>query len=301
MDTLLLKAFLEVADAASFSVAAERLHLTQPAISKRIALLEQQLGSRLFDRIGRQVTLTEGGLNLLPRARRILQEIGDAERAIRDLRGDISGRLTIATSHHVGLHRLPPVLRDFARRHPAVTLQIDFMDSEKAHDAVAGGSMELGVITLDPHGSPERLAAREIWPDPLVVMAARDHALANRGRITITELAAHPAVLPGTGTYTGQILQELFARNGATLRVSMSTNYLETLRMLAAIGLGWTVLPETMLTEELQGLDIPEARMQRSLGYVYHRDRSLSNAARAFIALLEASRGAEAARADATS
>jgi DNA-binding transcriptional LysR family regulator len=157
---------------------------------------------------------------------------------------------------------------------------------------VAGGDAELGVITLDPHGSRERLTAREIWPDPLSVIVARDHELAARRTITIAELAAYPAVLPGSGTYTGQILEELFARNRATLQVSMSTNYLETLRMLAAIGLGWTVLPNTMLTDELVQLDVTDARMQRSLGYVVHQDRSLSNAARAFIELLESARSA---------
>jgi DNA-binding transcriptional LysR family regulator len=291
MDTQLLSAFLAVAETASFSLAAERLHLTQPAISKRIALLEEQLGARVFDRIGRHVTLTEGGRRLLPRAQRILREIEDTERAIRDLSGSVSGPLAIATSHHIGLHRLPPVLREFSRRHPSVRLEIDFMDSEKAHDAVAQGSTELAVITLAPGGSAPRLEAREVWPDPLSVMVARDHPLASRGSVSILELAAHPAVLPGPGTYTGQILQQLFAASGVRLEVGMSTNYLETLRMLAAIGLGWTVLPDSMRTEELVALELAGVRLARSLGYVFHRDRTLSNAARAFIALLEPAAG----------
>jgi len=286
MDTQLLGAFLAVAETASFSQAAERLHLTQPAVSKRVALLETQLDTRLFDRIGRHVGLTEAGRRLLPRAQRILRDIQDTERAIRDLSGSVSGPLAIATSHHIGLHRLPPVLREFSRRHPAVRLEIEFMDSEKAHDAVAQGATELAVITLAPGGSPPRLEAREIWPDPLSVMVAREHPLAVRRRVSILELADHPAVLPGAGTYTGQILQELFSASGVRLEVGMSTNYLETLRMLAAIGLGWTVLPDTMLTEELVALELPGARLTRSLGYVFHRDRTLSNAARAFIALL---------------
>jgi DNA-binding transcriptional LysR family regulator len=286
MDTQLLSAFIGVAEAASFSLAAEKLHLTQPAISKRIAALEEQLGARLFDRIGRNISLTESGRRLLPRASRILREIADAERVIRDLSGSVSGPLAIATSHHIGLHRLPPVLREFSRRHPAVRLEIEFMDSEKAHDAVAQGSMELAVITLAPEGSAPRLEAREVWPDPLSVMVARDHPLAARTSVSIHELAGHAAVLPGPGTYTGQILQQLFATGGVHLEVAMSTNYLETLRMLAAIGLGWTVLPDSMLTGELVRLALPGARLQRSLGYVFHRDRTLSNAARAFIALL---------------
>jgi DNA-binding transcriptional LysR family regulator len=286
MDTQLLSAFLAVAETSSFSVPAERLHVTQPAISKRIAALEEQLGARLFDRIGRHVSLTESGRRLLPRAQRILRDIEDTERVIRDLSGSVSGPLAIATSHHIGLHRLPPVLREFSRRHPEVRLEIEFMDSEKAHDAVAQGNLEFAVITLAPAGSAPRLEAREVWPDPLSVMVARDHPLAGHARVSIGELAQHPAVLPGPGTYTGQILQQLFDASGVRLEVSMSTNYLETLRMLAAIGLGWSVLPDSMRTEELVALELTEARLARSLGYVYHRDRTLSNAARAFIALL---------------
>lgn len=286
MDTELLRAFLAVAASESFSLAAERLHLTQPAISKRVAQLEDRLGVRLFDRIGRRVSLTEAGRRLLPRAQRIVHDIEDTERAIRDLSGTVSGPLNIATSHHIGLHRLPSVLRAFTRRYPKVRLAIEFMDSEKAHDAVAQGEHELAVITLAPPTSASRLDSRPVWADPLSVMVARDHALASRRRCSVAELAKHRAVLPGVNTYTGQILQELFAANGLRLEASMSTNYLETLRMLATVGLGWTVLPDSMRTEELIPLEIPGTRLQRQLGYVVHRERTLSSAAHAMLELL---------------
>ena len=125
-----------------------------------------------------------------------------------------------------------------------------------------------------------------IWSDPLSVMVARDHPLAARRRTSVAELANHPAVLPGTGTYTGQILQELFTASGIRLEAGMSTNYLETLRMLATIGLGWTVLPDSMRTAELVALELPGTRLQRRLGYVVHRERTLSSAAHAMIDLL---------------
>lgn len=286
MDVQLLRAFLAVAATESFSLAAERLHLTQPAISKRIATLESHLHVRLFDRIGRHVSLTESGRQLLPRAQRIVREVADAERAIRDLSGAVNGPLLIATSHHVGLHRLPVVLRAFRSLYPSVQLSIEFMDSEKAHDAVAQGSFELAVITLAPQESTSRLESHTVWPDPLSVMVARDHPLAGRTRTTVAELARLPAVLPSAGTYTRQILQRLFDASGEQFAIAMSTNYLETLRMLATIGLGWTVLPDSMRTDELVALQLPGVQLERSLGYVVHRERTLSNAARAFIETL---------------
>src|SRR5690606_37160820 len=110
-----------------FSAAGERLRLTQPAMSKRIAALEQHLGRRLFDRVGRDVALTEAGRALLPRARRILAEMDDTRRALGNLDQAVGGRLTLATSHHIGLHRLPPLLRGFIRSHPQAAVDIRFL------------------------------------------------------------------------------------------------------------------------------------------------------------------------------
>ena len=104
MDTHALLAFIAVAETGSFSLAAERLNLTQPAVSKRVAALERHLGARLFDRIGRRVDTTEAGQALLPRAGKILREIAETERSLRDLDGSVGGRLAIGTSHHVYHH-----------------------------------------------------------------------------------------------------------------------------------------------------------------------------------------------------
>lgn len=111
MDLNSLNTFIAIAETGSFSEAGERLHLTQPAVSKRIAALEQQLNARLFDRVGREVNLTEAGRALLPRAYQLLNVLDDTRRALNNLTGEVSGRLVLATSHHIGLHRLPPLLR----------------------------------------------------------------------------------------------------------------------------------------------------------------------------------------------
>ena len=282
MDTQNLRAFLLVAEHRSFSLAAEELHLTQPAVSKRVAALEQQLDSALFDRIGRQVRLTESGVALLPHAQRIWQSLQQAEQSIQDLSGDVGGRLRLGTSHHIGLHRLPPILRRFSERYPAVKLDIDFMDSEQAYDAVMRAAVEVAVVTLAPE-TDSAMVARPIWPDPLDFMADADHPLCGAGQISLAELSEYPVILPGLNTYTGQIAKSLFDREGLKLDVAMSTNYLETIRMMASVGLGWTLLPRSMLTPPLQAIEVPAQTPQRVLGLVYHQGRSLSNAARAFI------------------
>ena len=285
MDNQNLKAFITVAEIGSFSEAADRLYLTQSAISKRIALLEQQIGKRLFDRIARQVSLTEAGNELLPRARRILQEYENALQAINDLSGKASGTLRLAISHHLGLHRLPPILKQFAQQYPDVTLDIEFMDSEKAYEKILHGESEVAVITLALE-SHHNINSKKIWNDPLRFICAQDHPLAVLKQPALKDLAEYPIILPGLNTYTGRIIQNLFQKEGIPLKAPMSTNYLETISTMVEIGLGWSVLPET-LVRDLHVMPFEEVSIERELGYIHHMKRSLSNAAVAFLGLMD--------------
>ncbi len=278
-----LQAFVAVAECGSFSEAAGRIHLTQPAVSKRVQQLERTLDQRLFDRIGRRVDLTEAGRALLPRARRLLNDAAEIRRALADLSGDVRGRLVMGTSHHIGLHRLPGPLKAFTQAHPGVELDIRFMDSEAACHAVEIGDLELAIVTLPPNPMP-RLQIRPIWEDPLVFMVSRDHPLAGRRRVSLETLLEHPAVLPGSNTYTRGILERAVRARGLALRTGMETNYLETLRMLTEANLGWSLLPATQLTDQLVRLPVSGLKLSRRLGAVTHEQRSLSNAARNMIA-----------------
>ena len=285
MDTANLQTFITVAKLESFSQAAEQLYLTQPAISKRIAALESELDARLFDRIGRRVTLTEAGRTLLPRAQALLLEIEDSRRLISNLTGSVAGRLSLGTSHHIGLHRLPPVLRSYTASYPEVELDLHFMDSEQACQAVLSGDLELGIVTL-PLTPIAELESEIIWPDPLSIVVGADHPLARQKTIKLARLADFPAILPAKGTYTREVLEQTFAPRELALHIGMTTNYLETIRMLVGIGLGWSVLPRNMLDHDLHALDVPGLSLSRQLGVVRHRARTLSNAAHAMIETL---------------
>ena len=287
METQLLEAFVAVVEAGSFSHAAEKIYLTQPAVSKRIALLEDQLSCRLFDRIGRNVNLTEAGAALLPRAQKLLQELIDTRQHIRDLSGAVSGNLRLAISHHIGLHRLPPVLKAFARDHADVSMEIDFMDSEVAYEAIRQGHFELAVITLAPEDHP-KINTTPIWRDPLLLVSAPSHPLTKIDQLNINKLCTYPAILPGLNTYTGKMIKQFFDHSDKQLNATMATNYLETIKMMVSVGLGWSMLPTTMLDKSLVSLDCNKLNIERHLGLIHHRDKTLSNAARAFISLLQA-------------
>lgn len=285
MDTQQLATFIAIAETGSFSGAATRLHLTQPAVSKRIALLETHLSSKLFDRLGKQVALTPAGAGFLPHARAIMQAVADAERTISDMGGDVTGRLSIATSHHIGLHHLPPILSDYSRRYPAVHLDLHFLDSEKALEAVANGEFDLGVITLGAT-TPSPLTQLPVWQDELHFVTSPDHPLANRQPLSLADLTGFQAILPDTSTHTTRLVQSLFEKQQLPLEITMATNHLDTIKMMVSIGLGWGVLPDTLIDGQLLRLQLQHPPLTRSLGAVYHTGRSQSNATRQFIACL---------------
>jgi len=282
MDIAALDTFVAVARSASFSDAAHQLHLTQPAISKRIAALESELNTRLFDRIGRQITLTESGRALLPRAERILEELEDSRRALSNLAGSVAGKLTIATSHHIGLHRLPPVLRSFMARYPAVDLDLQFRASEAICDDVAHGNLELGIVTLPPEPL-ENLEVHRIWDDPLRIVCAKSHPLAKQDAFELKHLSRYPAILTEKGTFTRNSLEQACAPLGIAIQAKLSTNFLETIKMMVSVGLGWSCIPEIMVDDELAILDTKALQLNRELGVVHHPRRTLSNAAHAML------------------
>jgi DNA-binding transcriptional LysR family regulator len=286
MDTQHLQAFVAIADTGSFSAAALQLHLTQPAISKRIAILEEQLNSRLFDRIGRTISLTQAGRSLLPTARNILQEVVSAKRAIADLNGDVRGKLSIATSHHIGLHRLPPYLKEYSRQYPEVKLDLHFLDSEQAHVEILHGRFDLAVVTLSQEEDP-RIGTHMIWLDELRFVAAKNHPLVKEKRLDLVDLTPYQAIMPDTNTYTTRLIKTLFDERQQPLEITMVTNHLDTIKMMVAIGLGWGVLPTTMIDDDLHILPVKHPPLTRPLGCIYHRQRSLNNAAHVFLSMLE--------------
>jgi len=306
MDIHNLSAFIRVNEQNSFSKAAEQLFITQPAVSKRISALEAELNTRLFDRIGKHIQLTQAGQALLPSAYRILAELEESKRAIGNLNENISGRLCIATSHHIGLHRLPPVLRTFTHNYPEVDLDIRFMDSEEACHCVLKGEVELAIATL-PEARWPQLKSQIIWRDPLDIVISSHHPLvmpgntpgkmpekisgtnasASPAQLSISQLCEIPAILPSQNTFTRVLLENALGLNHKNLNIAMETNYLETIKMMVSIGLGWSVLPVSMLTSDITILNVSGVEFERLLGVVSHQQRTLSNAAKTLMAELE--------------
>lgn len=281
MDTQSLIAFTTVIDTGSFSEAAEALHLTQSAVSKRIATLEHQSGRALIERNGRNLRLTDAGNALLPHARKVLDELHNARESLLGLDERLHGPLSLITSHHIGLHHLPGWLRALQQLHPELTFHLQFLESEQVFQQLHQHDAPLAWVTLN-HRIMERFQVWFAWEDPMSFVCGRDHPLARKGPSGLAEIADYQAILPASNTETYRVVSHRFLEQGMALDAQMPTNYLETIKMMTSVGLGWSVLPNTMLDDTLVTLDVSEP-ITRMLGAIGIRGREPGMAARTLI------------------
>jgi DNA-binding transcriptional LysR family regulator len=170
------------------------------------------------------------------------------------------------------------------------------MDSEDACSAIAGNELELAIVTL-PEMADEKLVLEPIWIDALQVVMATDHALAVKEIISPQQLLEHPAIMPSTGTFTRKIINSIFAANMDQPKIVLETNYLETIKVMVAANLGWSILPQSMVDATLTGKQLPGLNIRRPLGIVTRSKRTLSLSSSAMIGILRENRaGQELAR-----
>lgn len=286
MNTTNLNTFLAVMQTGSISQAADKLFITQPAVSKRIKNLEDEFDVALFDTVGRGIIPTQAAYDLVPHAKRWLDDYNNLKINLKNNQQTVSGKLVIGTSHHIGLHHLPVVLKSFMQQYPDVQLDVHFIDSEQAHKAVLDGDLALAFLTLPPT-QDKRLHYFNLWQDTLQFVTGTGSALAPKTQVTLEDLTHFPAILPAANTFTSQITLAEFAKHGLKPYATMSTNPLESIRMLVSIGLGWSVLPQTLMNEELQPIALAEPlALQRDLGVVMNPNITVSASMLALLALL---------------
>jgi DNA-binding transcriptional LysR family regulator len=290
MDFYQLTYFQKVAETRSMSRASEELLLTQPAVSKQIKALEEELGEKLFDRIGKKVFLTRAGEVLNTYADRILRSVREAKTAVKDMSIECSGELVIGTSDHISLHRLPDILKQYISAFPKVDLRLRCHRSETVLDMVNKNLIDLGVITLPK--APFRLVSKTVWKDPMSLVFPKNHALQSLKVIRLKDIAKYGMILPEVGTTTRNTIDAAFSGKKLTPNIAMEVAYIETIKGLVKAGLGVSILPDKAVEQEiLSGVlvksKIQDANFSRNLGVVYLMDKFLSRPAVEFLRLLE--------------
>jgi DNA-binding transcriptional LysR family regulator len=288
MELDLFKSFVAVAEARSFSRAARATHSTQPTLSRQIARLENELGTRLFERYGRHVECTPSGELLLPLAQAIITRANDAISLIREQAGAGASTVRLGATGSVFAHLLTPALASFSAAYPNVSIDLVEKHDAACEDAVISGELDCAVMT--PWGSA-RTATHHLLTEEIRLVVPRGHPLATQPAAALSALANESILLPPSTMNASNIAVDAFRRAGFEPRFSYRATYPELTKALVRRGLGVAPMPMILLAPEtLDGLvAIPfEEPIARDLVLIYPRDRPLPAAARALMVHIRA-------------
>ena len=238
-----LRAFVEVIELGSFSAAARRLSVTQPAVSQQLRQLERRLGVRLIERVGRRAMPTAAGTELLDHARRVQSDVASALEAMTQHASGVGGRVHLGTGATACIYLLPPILRDLRRRFPALEIVVSTGNTDDILRAIEANSIDLGLVTLPVPG--RMFETLPIIDDAYVAIAPKEMKLP--AKVTPAALAKLPMLLYERGGNTRRLVDEWFARAGLAPKPVMELGSVEAIKELVAAGLGCAVLPRMAL------------------------------------------------------
>lgn len=292
MNSSQLRAFLAVAQHGSFSKAAETLYLTQPAISKQVQALEELLGVRLFDRVGRSILLTQAGTILHHHARIAFQTLEEARETITQLRGLQRGHLRISAASTIGTYMLPQPLGELKAQYPGIEVSLAITNKAQVVQQVLNHEAELGFV--GPPVEPAELEREEYLLDELVLIMAPTHRLAQQDSVPVAELAEEVFILREQGSGTREIMEEELSRVRVSLKKAMELGSTEAIKQAVSANLGVSIVSKfaislEILQERLAVAKLPDLNLRRQLFIIHHGGRTLSPAAQEFSALLRRS------------
>ncbi|CCQ75684.1 LysR family transcriptional regulator [Magnetospira sp. QH-2] len=284
MDLKQLKAFLHVAELGSLSRAAERLHVTQPALSRQIRLLEEDLGTRLLTRTGRGALPTEAGQLLESRARPLVAELQAMAGEVAQLETRVAGEVDLAIPPTLADTTMAELLRDFHVSYPEVKVRVVVALSGAIHEALLRGRVDLGVL-YHPLRSAN-LGAEDLWAEDLDLVAPAQLNFHPDRPVTLAEIAAHPLVLPGARHGLRVIIEAAAVRRGLTLQVAMEVESLRMQLEMVRLGLGCSFLPRRAFADDLaagrvSGAPVIDPPLRRTAVLAWPADRRRSHAAQA--------------------
>jgi DNA-binding transcriptional LysR family regulator len=277
--------FAAVAEESSFTRAAQRLRVAQPAVSQQIQRLERELGEALFRRDNRSVALTSAGQTLLPHAHAALASAQRAKDAVAALGELLSGRLAIGLVQAQPDSSIAALLGEFHQRHPKVQLALLENDPPQLFEDVEAGRLDVafvGLVGKPPDGLDVQLYSVE----PLVVAVGLSHPLAHRASVSMEDLATMGLACLVEGTGLRSVLEQQSAQAGFVAQVIAETTALVLLADLVAMGVGAALIPSSVVAGRQDLVRIPlTTSVERRIGLVWPRATPLSPAGRAFLEL----------------
>ena len=287
-----LKVFHAVAHTQNFSHAAQRLFISQPAVSVQVRRLEEALGVPLVEVYGRRVHLTAAGARLQAFADQILRLEQDAEEAMAEFQDPNQGRIRIGASTTPGTYLVPRAVAAFRRQYPGVQVALELGNTRTIEERLLANELDLGIVGEDLTG--EGGLVLEPWvTDRLVIIAPPDHPLVG-APVTPAQLLAGPLVLREPGSSTREVFTAQMQALGLAITQVLELARTEAVKEAVAAGLGLAVVSELAVLTDLRAgrlalLDLPGLRLERRFHLARHKSKRLSLAGAAFLDLLRCS------------
>jgi DNA-binding transcriptional LysR family regulator len=283
-----LKTFEAVVRLGSMSRAAQELHVTQPAISKTMRLLQEEVGLALFEHVGKRLYLTDAGRELLTTCGDWLETWSRFEQSIADLKGLKQGRLRLAVVT-TGKYFMPRVIGPFCEMYPEIEISMQVLNRDRLVERITQNSDDLYIMGTPPDSL--EIESERLMENPLVVLAPASHPWANRRRIPFAELADITFVMREQGSGTRIAVEREFHERGLPLRIKLELGSNEAIKQAVAGGLGLSILSRSTMRldtaqPELVELDVDGFPVRRSWYVVWPRSKQLSVVAKTFLVFL---------------
>jgi LysR family hydrogen peroxide-inducible transcriptional activator len=278
-----LRYFCAVAETGSFSRAAEQSHVAQPSLSQQIIKLEEELGARLFDRLGRSVRLTELGKTFLPRARAVLRELEAAKGEVVERQDFVGGPVTVGVIPTVGPYFLPRVLTSFSRRFPQVRLTIVEEITPVLLDRLRAGAIDVAILALPIRG--HEFETTPLLSERLFAALPKNHRLAKRTAISLKDLRSEPFLLLRDGHCFRDTAVAACDRARLHPQIVFESGQFSSLLSMVGAGMGVSIVPEMAIERKspCRYVHIADEQASRTIGTIVLRGRSLTRAHLAFL------------------
>ncbi|MDT7690123.1 MAG: hypothetical protein QOJ70_2615 [Acidobacteriota bacterium] len=287
-----LKIFCDLVETRSFSQAAERNFVTQSAVSQQVRGLESRFKRRLLERVRgrRDLHLTQAGEAFFEASREVLQAYAHLEENMRQLSGTVGGTVRVATVYSVGLHELPPVVREFMALYPRAKIDLEYSRTTRVVRDVLSGAVDIGVVAY-----PEKRRGLEVVPlggDRLVFICRPEHSFARRKKLRASDLQGQSFVHFERDIPTRRATDRILRAHGVSVVRAAEFDNIETIKRAVEVGLGVAIVPRPSVLDErrsgqLAVIPLAEAEWERTVGVVYRSDRVLGTAARKLVELLQ--------------
>ncbi len=285
-----LKTFCDLIETGSFSKAAALNLVTQSAVSQQVKSLEERFEQRLIERGKRRgITPTEAGKIFYDECREILERFRSLEERLRVKSAVIAGSIKVATVYSIGLHELPPYVKQFIKRWPLVNVHIEYSRADKVYEACLNNTIDFGIVAL-PLRRPN-LAVIPFRDDKLVIVCNPEHGLARRRRVSVETLTGEDFIAFERDIPTRKTIDRIFKQRKVKVNYVMEFDNIETIKRSVEVGIGVSILPETAVINEVRAkqlvaLDFTEGVFTRSIGIIHRRGKVFSAAASEFIDVL---------------